>query len=192
MFYARWSDWPYNTCNIIYNDWYILCVVDNFSKYLFLYVLKTKEQTAECLDQAYQDVQVKFVSRGQVDKLQCDQGTKFTSQACGKVLEKYGVERQYAEANRHEHAGSSEKVNCTIEERLCALLMMRAILVTCGVKLCMQCVGYIIVLSMQVSTLLHHIRSFTQKSLILVRYKCLVCDAKFITSIFLEVQKNSK
>lgn len=54
--------------------------------------------------------------------LRCDQGSEFTSKASDTVLQKYNVKLDLAEMNVHEHAGTCERLNRTIQERIRALL----------------------------------------------------------------------
>lgn len=88
-----------------------------------LFVIRKKNETAVCLDKSYRELQVRYPSVGQFDKLRCDQGSEFTSAECQEILRKYSVEPQYAEVNVHEHGGTCERMNRTIQERIRSLLL---------------------------------------------------------------------
>lgn len=101
---------------------YIVCVLDDFSRFLFVYVIKSKDQTPECLDQTYTEIRAKYPNPGQFWKLRSDKGSEFTSQVSRDVLKKFGASLQVSETNVHEHGGACERVNRTVQERIRALL----------------------------------------------------------------------
>jgi hypothetical protein len=101
---------------------YIICMLDDFSRYLQVFTIQSKDMTPSCLDSGFREIQVRYPSAGQFDRLRCDQGSEFTSRASQTVLDKYSVIYQLSETNVHEHNGTCERVNRTVQERIRALL----------------------------------------------------------------------
>jgi hypothetical protein len=102
---------------------YILVTIDDFSRYMQIRLLKSKTETPSSLDIILREIQARNPGPGQLDKLYCDQGPEFISEQTKLVLDKYGMTRQYAEAGVHEHSGTVERANLTLEERIRALLI---------------------------------------------------------------------
>lgn len=86
-----------------------MCLLDDFSRYLQVFVMKTKTQTPECLDQGYAEVQRKYPGQGQFSTLRCDKGSEFTSEKASDILEKYGAKQQI-------HMNMVEHVNGLTEQ----------------------------------------------------------------------------
>ena len=103
---------------------YILCVIDDFTRFLQVFVTKTKSAAdiVPCLNEAFRFLQAKFPGAGQFDILRCDGGTEFNNDHVNEVLNKYGIIRETSEAYCHEHNGLVERMNRTLQERARALL----------------------------------------------------------------------
>lgn len=102
---------------------YIVCILDEYSRYLMIFIIKNKTETAKCIDLAYRELQAKYPNKGQFHIFRCDQGSEFTSSACEEILDKYAVKIQTSETNCHEHSGVPERVNnTTIQQRIRSLL----------------------------------------------------------------------
>lgn len=96
---------------------YIIGILDDFSRFLQLFTMKTKDQTPMNLDVAFREIQANYPGPGQFHTFRCDKGTEFMSEACLKVLEKYKVKREPSETNAHEHGGAAERVNRTVQDK---------------------------------------------------------------------------
>jgi transposase InsO family protein len=101
---------------------YLLTTVDDYSRYMHVAPLKSKTETPESLDKILREIQTRNPGLGQMDKLYCDRGSEFISKQTEDVLAKYGMVPQFAERGCHEHNGTAERANLTIEQRTCAIL----------------------------------------------------------------------
>lgn len=63
-----------------------------------------------------------FPTRPYFRYMQCDNGREFVCEETSKVLAKFDIQLRLAEPYAHEHNGTNECMNCTTEERICALL----------------------------------------------------------------------
>ena len=102
---------------------YLLTILDDYTRYLQVFVLKTKDETPECVNLALREIQAKYPGKGQLDIFRCDRGSEFTSKECEAVLTKYSMNYQLSELNAHEHGGACERVNLTIQQRIRSLLL---------------------------------------------------------------------
>jgi hypothetical protein len=87
---------------------YVLIVIDDYSRYMQTFVMKTRDETPEMMDEALRKIQSKFPGPGQFDKVRCDKGGEFKSREFTNVLKKYGATPEYAETDVHQHNGTSE------------------------------------------------------------------------------------
>lgn len=101
---------------------YVLIVLDDYSRYLQTYVMKSKSETYLMMEEAMRNIQSKFPGPGQFAKVRCDKGGEFEAQEFLDVIKKYGAEPEFAETNVHEHNGAAERLIRTLEDRLRALL----------------------------------------------------------------------
>jgi len=101
---------------------YILVVMDDYSRFLQTFVLKSKNETARMLDEAFCVIQSRYPGVGQFEKLRCDKGGEFDSGQTDEVLKKYGARKEQSETDVHEHNGSAERVIRTLEQKIRALL----------------------------------------------------------------------
>jgi hypothetical protein len=101
---------------------YIMCVLDDYSRYLQVFVIKSKTETVLCMNEALRMLQAQYPGPGQFNILRCDQGTEFTNVEMSELLVKYGITCEESEAYCHEHNGAIERTNRTIAEKNRALL----------------------------------------------------------------------
>jgi hypothetical protein len=101
---------------------YIMCVIDDYTRYCQVFLMKSKCETTACMNEALRFLQARFPGSGQFDVLRCDLGTEYTNAQMSEVLDKYGVVLEDSEPYCHEHNGTSERMNRTIQERARALL----------------------------------------------------------------------
>lgn len=105
----------------IQKNWYILVLIDDYSHYAQLFVMKNKTEVPNFLKEGLQVL--KSVSSNMCfQKLPCDNGSEFICQETKSVLQEFGLQLQCFELNMHEHNGTSECFNCTIKEKVRALL----------------------------------------------------------------------
>lgn len=113
---------PISPCTFVDKNKFVLCVIDDYTKYLQVFTMKTKCQTLTCMKQALIVLQSQFPGQGNFKKMRCDNGTEFTSTAMQNLLEPYGINLEEAEPYTHEHNGTVERLNRTIQERTRALI----------------------------------------------------------------------
>lgn len=103
---------------------YILCVIDDYTRFLQLFTIKTKSynDVCPCLNEAFCFLQSCFPGPGQFSILRCDNGTEFVNENVDEILVKYGMVREQSEPHCHEHNGFIERMNRMIQERARALL----------------------------------------------------------------------
>ena len=92
------ATWP---CQIIHNDLmgpvtpptfvqrhkYIMIVLDDYSRYLQVFILKSKTEAPTGMNEALRFLQAQFPGPGQFDLLRSDLGTEFTGEQMTEVLE---------------------------------------------------------------------------------------------------------
>ena len=103
---------------------YIMCVIDDFTRFLQMFLLKSKmgAEVAKGMCEALRFLQALFPGPGQFSTLRCDMGTEYTGKDMTTVLEKYDIICDESEPFCHEHNGTVERLNRTIQERARALL----------------------------------------------------------------------
>lgn len=101
---------------------YFMCVLDDYTRYLQVFIIRSRTKTVACMSEALQYLQAQFPGPGQFNILRCDQGTEFLNEKMVKVLSDYGIVPEEAEAGVHEHCGLVERVQRTIQERSRSLL----------------------------------------------------------------------
>lgn len=102
---------------------YIMTLIDDYTRYLQVFTLKSKTEVANCLEIGLRTFQSMFTSSCQFGTFRSDNGTEFVNSEVDRVLEMYKMTRQCAEPNAHEHNGLIERLNRTLEERIRALII---------------------------------------------------------------------
>lgn len=95
---------------------FILALVDDYSTYAQVFLLKHKSETSQNFALGLQFLQSTFPGPGQFHFLLCNNGTEFISTSCTSVLVKYDVSLQLAEYFQHEHNATTERFLCTLQE----------------------------------------------------------------------------
>lgn len=113
---------PITPPTFIKRNVYVMCVVDDFTRYLQVFLLKSKTETVVCMNEALRFLQALFPGPGQFNLLRCDQGLEFRNADMKIVLEKYGIVTDDIEPYCHEHNGLVERMNRTIQEKARALI----------------------------------------------------------------------
>lgn len=101
---------------------YILTLLDDFTRYLQTFVIKNKTDVPNCLQQALTNLKTMFPANPYFRYLRCDNGPEFIGKSTISVLDKFDIQLQIAEPHAHEHNGTIERLNRTLEERIRALL----------------------------------------------------------------------
>ena len=65
---------------------YIHSVIDDYSRYLQVFLLKSRSDIPECVNEAYHYLRAKYPTPGQFNLLRCDNAPKFLSKETSKSL----------------------------------------------------------------------------------------------------------
>ena len=112
---------PINPKTYVTQHAYVLSVIDDYTRFLQVFTLKTKNETSKCMKDALLVLKSRFPN--QFSTLRCDNGTEFLNAAMQVVLDEFGISAEPAEPYTHEHNGTVERLNRTLEERTRALLL---------------------------------------------------------------------
>lgn len=93
---------------------YIFCLLDDYSRFLQIGLLKIKMEVASQLDSACHDIRAKYSGVGQFNILLYDIDIEYTSAATQIVLWKYEIKFKPAESYVLEHNGIAEHLNWTL------------------------------------------------------------------------------
>ena len=90
----------------------VLVVIDNFSKYVWAFPLKSQsgEEVATCLKTLF--------DKHKPSVLQSDNGTHFTANEVSKVCDKFGVKQVFSVAYRPTSQGLVERTNQTLKHKI--------------------------------------------------------------------------
>jgi hypothetical protein len=92
---------------------YVMCVIDDFSRFLQVFLLHSKTETVHYMESALHFIQSLYPNPGQFRELWTDQGLEFTNMLMTELLTKYGMVGEHSEPYCHEHSGLVERVNRT-------------------------------------------------------------------------------
>ncbi len=101
---------------------YLLTMVDDYSRYATVHLLKTKKETATYIKQYLDYIRTRFPRPGQLAMIRTDGGTEFVNKKVTKLLEDFGMTRETSEPYAHQHNGTAERFNRTVQEKIRALL----------------------------------------------------------------------
>ncbi len=104
------------------NNRYFLTVIDDFSRYLQIFLLKSHSEVPQMLNEAYRFIRAKFPNPGQFNLLRSDNAPEFLSTKTTAILNKYDVRVDTVEPYCHQHNGLIERIQETIPQRARALL----------------------------------------------------------------------
>jgi ribosomal protein S8/transposase InsO family protein len=102
---------------------YILTLIDDYTRYLQVFTIRTKTEVSTCLELGLRTLRTMFPVSYQFRTLRCDNGTEFVNSEIDKILQKYQLKIENSEPNAHEHNGLIERVNRTIEEKIRSLII---------------------------------------------------------------------
>ncbi|GJW81184.1 retrovirus-related pol polyprotein from transposon TNT 1-94 [Tanacetum coccineum] len=117
---------------------YILVIVDNFSRYTWVYFLCSKDETPEIIKKFIAQVQLNY--KAKVYKIHTDNSTEFKNATLKAHYEKLGIMQQFSIARTPQQNGVVERRNRTLVEaartmhifsKLLEFLWAEAVVTTC-------------------------------------------------------------
>ncbi|GJT41949.1 retrovirus-related pol polyprotein from transposon TNT 1-94 [Tanacetum coccineum] len=100
---------------------YILVIVDDFSRYTWVYFLRSKDETPEIIKKFIAQVQLNY--KAKVCKIRTDNGTKFKNATLKAHYEKLGIMQQFSIARTPQQNGVVKQRNRTLVEVACTMLI---------------------------------------------------------------------
>ncbi|GJS10366.1 retrovirus-related pol polyprotein from transposon TNT 1-94 [Tanacetum coccineum] len=117
---------------------YILVIVDDYSRYTWVYFLRSKDETPEIIKKFIAQAQLNY--KAKVCKIRTDNGTEFKNTTLKAHYEKLGIMQQFSIARTPQQNGVVERRNRTLVEaartmlifsRLPEFLWAEAVATTC-------------------------------------------------------------
>ncbi|GKC65052.1 retrovirus-related pol polyprotein from transposon TNT 1-94 [Tanacetum coccineum] len=117
---------------------YILVIVDDYSRYTWVYFLHSKDETPEIIKKFIAQAQLNY--KAKVCKIRTDNGTEFKNATLKAHYEKLGIMQQFSTARTPQQNGVVERRNRTLVEaartmlifsRLPEFLWAKAVATTC-------------------------------------------------------------
>ncbi|KAI3732720.1 hypothetical protein L1987_63927 [Smallanthus sonchifolius] len=99
---------------------YCLVITDDYTRFSWVYFLRTKDETAEILKSYI--LRVENQSNQKVKIIRCDQGIKFKNHTLNCFCESKGIERQYSAPRTPQQNGVAERRNRTLIESARSML----------------------------------------------------------------------
>ncbi|GJW03382.1 retrovirus-related pol polyprotein from transposon TNT 1-94 [Tanacetum coccineum] len=93
---------------------YILVIVDDFSRYTWVYFLRSKDETPEIIKKFIAQAQLNY--KAKVCKIRTDNGTEFKNATLKAHYEKLGIMQQFSIARTPQQNGVVERRNRTLVE----------------------------------------------------------------------------
>lgn len=93
---------------------YALIIVDDYSRFTWVIILKSKDQTATQLIKIFRRL-INEKSQN-IDRIRSDRGTEFTNQILSKYLENLGIKHEFSAARTPQQNGLAERRNRTLKE----------------------------------------------------------------------------
>ncbi|GJY49595.1 retrovirus-related pol polyprotein from transposon TNT 1-94 [Tanacetum coccineum] len=100
---------------------YILVIMDDFSRYMWVYFLRTKDETPEIIKKFITQAQLNYKSK--VCKIRTNNGTEFKNATLKAYYEKLGIMQQFSVAQTPQRNGVVERRNRTLVEAECTMLI---------------------------------------------------------------------
>ncbi|KAI3827948.1 hypothetical protein L1987_02037 [Smallanthus sonchifolius] len=99
---------------------YCLVITDDYTRFSWVYFLRTKDEIAEILKSYI--LRVENQSNQKVKIIRCDQGTEFKNHTLNCFCESKGIERQYSAPRTPQQNGVAERRNRTLIESARSML----------------------------------------------------------------------
>ncbi|GJX12675.1 retrovirus-related pol polyprotein from transposon TNT 1-94 [Tanacetum coccineum] len=93
---------------------YIFVIVDDYSRYTWVYFLHSKDETPEIIKKFIAQAQLNY--KAKVYKIRTDNGTKFKNETLKSHYEKLGIMQQFSTAQTPQQNGVVERRNRTLVE----------------------------------------------------------------------------
>ncbi|GJW87540.1 retrovirus-related pol polyprotein from transposon TNT 1-94, partial [Tanacetum coccineum] len=100
---------------------YILVIVDDFSRYTWVYFLRSKDETLEIIKKFITQAQLNY--KAKVCKIRTDNGTEFKNATLKAHYEKLGIMQQFSIARTPQQNGVVERRNRTLVEAARTMLI---------------------------------------------------------------------
>ncbi|GJT46182.1 retrovirus-related pol polyprotein from transposon TNT 1-94 [Tanacetum coccineum] len=100
---------------------YILVIVDDFSRYTWVYFLRSKDETPEIIKKFIAQAQLNY--KAKVCKIRTDNGTEFKNATLKAHYEKLGIMQQFSIARTPQQNGVVERRNRTLVEAARTMLI---------------------------------------------------------------------
>ncbi|GJV38938.1 retrovirus-related pol polyprotein from transposon TNT 1-94 [Tanacetum coccineum] len=100
---------------------YILVIVDDFSRYTWVYFLRSKDETPEIIKKFIAQAQLNY--KAKVCKIRTDNGTEFKNTSLKAHYEKLGIMQQFSIARTPQQNGVVERCNRTLVEAARTMLI---------------------------------------------------------------------
>ncbi|GKA93362.1 retrovirus-related pol polyprotein from transposon TNT 1-94 [Tanacetum coccineum] len=100
---------------------YILVIVDDFSRYTWVYFLRSKDETPEIIKKFITQAQLNY--KAKVCKIRTDNGTEFKNATLKAHYEKLGIMQQFSIARTPQQNGVVERRNRTLVEAARTMLI---------------------------------------------------------------------
>ncbi|GKA56244.1 retrovirus-related pol polyprotein from transposon TNT 1-94, partial [Tanacetum coccineum] len=100
---------------------YILVIVDDFSRYTWVYFLRSKDETPEIIKKFIAQAQLNY--KAKVCKIRTDNGTEFKNTSLKAHYEKLGIMQQFSIARTPQQNGVVERRNRTLVEAARTMLI---------------------------------------------------------------------
>lgn len=103
---------------------YLLNVADDYTRYLQIFLIKSKTEVSTMLDKALLNLKTMFHPQFSFPFLRVDNGTEFENYETERILRAFEIQYQHSEPYDHENMGFIKRLNRMIQERIRALLFM--------------------------------------------------------------------
>ena len=111
---------PLEVPSVVYRSRYVLVVVDDFSRFSWVFFLKHKDESEDVLRRFFSYVKTQFNS--QIKTLRSDNGGEFTSKPFSEWLDAQGVKHNLSIPYSPQQNGVAERFNRTLQERSRAMI----------------------------------------------------------------------
>ncbi|GJY55413.1 retrovirus-related pol polyprotein from transposon TNT 1-94 [Tanacetum coccineum] len=101
---------------------YILVIVDDYSRYTWVYFLHLKDETLEIIKKFITQAQLNY--KAKVCKIRTDNGTEFKNATLKAHYEKLGIMQQFSTACTSQQNGVVERHNCTLVEAARTIIIL--------------------------------------------------------------------
>ncbi|GKF41364.1 putative ribonuclease H-like domain-containing protein [Tanacetum coccineum] len=100
---------------------YILMIVDDFSRYTWVYFLRSKDETSDIIKKFIAQAQLNY--KAKVCKIHTDNGTEFKNTSLKAHYEKLGIMQQFSITRTPQQNGVVERRNRTLVEAARTMLI---------------------------------------------------------------------